>query len=188
MVEQCEAIYFNSAAMRPHMDELGVIDFSVFAALVFRGQTAKASIQDLSREFGVTTNVIAKSIRRLAQIGWLSINGSGAVRTIAICRDVAISEGHWQGRDARVGGRKRIACLWEAKRQGVNASVRRRILRRDGERCRYCGSENGPWHIDHRVAVALGGTDAESNLVVACASCNRSKGALTLREWQKRNG
>jgi len=61
-------------------------------------------------------------------------------------------------------------------RRVVSADLRRQIIRRDG-RCRYCGTTAGPWEIDHRVPVSLGGTNRTSNLVLACAECNRKKGA-----------
>lgn len=61
--------------------------------------------------------------------------------------------------------------------------VRAAVLLRDGETCRYCGTTDGPWHIDHVHPVRLGGTDALENLTVACAPCNLSKGGKTLAAW-----
>jgi 5-methylcytosine-specific restriction endonuclease McrA len=52
----------------------------------------------------------------------------------------------------------------------------------------YCGrteAESGArLQLDHLVPRACGGTDEPSNLVVACARCNRAKSAMTLAEWQ----
>lgn len=45
------------------------------------------------------------------------------------------------------------------------------------------GGASGPFHIDHVLAVANGGTDALDNLVVACKPCNLSKGSKTVEEW-----
>jgi 5-methylcytosine-specific restriction endonuclease McrA len=53
------------------------------------------------------------------------------------------------------------------------------ILRRDGHTCRYCG-RSAPevvLHIDHVIPVARGGTDDDTNLVVACQDCNLGKKA-----------
>lgn len=55
------------------------------------------------------------------------------------------------------------------------------ILRRWGWRCCYCDARAS--HLDHVVPLSRGGTDVESNIVPACASCNLSKGAKTLAEW-----
>ncbi len=43
-------------------------------------------------------------------------------------------------------------------------------------------------HADHVVALALGGEHALSNLVIACASCNRRKRSMPLDRWLKKIG
>lgn len=67
------------------------------------------------------------------------------------------------------------------ERLPILASVRFRVLERDGYRCRYCGrgatDEGVRLHIDHRVPVSRGGTNDMSNLVTACQKCNLGKGA-----------
>ena len=52
------------------------------------------------------------------------------------------------------------------------------------KRCGYCGCEDGPWEVDHRVPLARGGSDDEENLVAACRRCNRSKGGKLIFEWR----
>lgn len=47
--------------------------------------------------------------------------------------------------------------------------------------CVYCGAEART--VDHVVPLARGGLEVEANLVPACASCNGSKGAKLLQEW-----
>ncbi|MGH7743192.1 MAG: HNH endonuclease [Candidatus Dormibacteria bacterium] len=59
----------------------------------------------------------------------------------------------------------------------IPPSLRSRILKRDRQTCRYCRTIAGPFEIDHVVPVALGGATAQSNLVTACAECNRKKSA-----------
>lgn len=70
------------------------------------------------------------------------------------------------------------------KRKGSTRAwrkVRAAVLKRDCSLCAYCG---GPATIvDHVQPVNRGGTDDESNLVAACATCNGSKGDLTPAEW-----
>ncbi len=68
-------------------------------------------------------------------------------------------------------------------REAIPAHVRREVLARDGERCAYCGSTDGPFHLDHVVPVSRGGHSRPDNLVVACVPCNLSKGAKTPTEW-----
>lgn len=61
-------------------------------------------------------------------------------------------------------------------RRSISPELRRRIIQRDGK-CRYCQTTAGPWEIDHRVPISMGGTNRLSNLVLACAECNRKKGS-----------
>src|SRR5690606_34522907 len=105
-----------------------------------------------------------------------------AGRTFKKACEFLIKEGHI----IRIGG-----FLWSplierwkilAGRQPIPAEVRRAVEARDGEQCRYCGSEDGPFHIDHVLPVSLGGQNITKNLVVSCAYCNLSKGAKPLSE------
>jgi 5-methylcytosine-specific restriction endonuclease McrA len=70
-------------------------------------------------------------------------------------------------------------------RPSLNAAIRALIFERDGYVCSYCGTEDGPFDVDHIHPVARGGSDDPENLCVACAPCNRSKGARTLSEWRQ---
>jgi len=56
--------------------------------------------------------------------------------------------------------------------------TRRGILARDGNLCQYCGRLPGSHSltIDHIVPKSRGGSKSWSNLVAACAACNRRKG------------
>jgi 5-methylcytosine-specific restriction endonuclease McrA len=49
--------------------------------------------------------------------------------------------------------------------------------------CVYCGAPGTT--VDHVVPLARGGYEVESNLVPACGSCNSSKGARLLQEWDQ---
>ncbi len=59
----------------------------------------------------------------------------------------------------------------------ITKRARYETLRRDGYACRYCGAKAPDviLTVDHVVPVALGGTDALSNLAAACGSCNTGK-------------
>jgi hypothetical protein len=54
---------------------------------------------------------------------------------------------------------------------------RERLLAESVNRCFYCGAEAEHPEMDHVFPVALGGTSDPWNFVVACADCNRKKGA-----------
>ncbi len=70
---------------------------------------------------------------------------------------------------------------------GVSDDVRARIRARAGKRCGYCRSPQhlvlGPLEIDHVVPSALGGSDDEENLWLACRMCNAFKGTQTHAEF-----
>ena len=78
----------------------------------------------------------------------------------------------WKRDRARIFGRIPLAL-----------AIRVRVMERDGAVCRYCGDTEGPFHVDHIVSVANGGTDELDNLGVACKACNLSKGPKSLAEW-----
>lgn len=68
--------------------------------------------------------------------------------------------------------------------------VRRAVALRDEGTCQYCGlpgktSWSGAWvwiehEFDHVFPVSRGGLSVVENVVIACRSCNRSKGAKVL--------
>lgn len=77
-----------------------------------------------------------------------------------------------------------------ARSRKLKASVRVRILDRDGMTCQLCFSplrpDEEPTHprypnIDHIMPVSHGGSDGEDNLRAACRQCNVSRGANI--EW-----
>jgi 5-methylcytosine-specific restriction protein A len=61
--------------------------------------------------------------------------------------------------------------------------VRDRILRRDNYRC-PCGERATT--VDHILARAFGGTDADQNLVSLCAACARRKDAADAAAGRRR--
>lgn len=62
-------------------------------------------------------------------------------------------------------------------------ALREKILKRDNFTCGYCGGE--ATQVDHIIAVSKGGSNDESNLISACARCNRLKSdkALMRTQW-----
>lgn len=59
-------------------------------------------------------------------------------------------------------------------RPKINPNVRARVYARDGYCCVYCGSPED-LTIDHKKALAKGGSNRESNYVTACRTCNELK-------------
>lgn len=56
------------------------------------------------------------------------------------------------------------------------------LVARDGRCCAYC-KRTGALTIDHVIPRSQGGTNDISNLVLACADCNSSKGNRTVDQW-----
>jgi 5-methylcytosine-specific restriction endonuclease McrA len=60
----------------------------------------------------------------------------------------------------------------------------------DSSRCYYCeryfGYEVGRVTKDHVTPKILGGTNAKTNLVFCCSTCNKNKGGFLLWEWETR--
>lgn len=69
------------------------------------------------------------------------------------------------------------------QRPAIPVDVKRKVFQRDGYRCRYCGTYEASFEVDHMLPWSRGGTHALENLTIACAPCNRSKGALTAEEF-----
>jgi len=63
---------------------------------------------------------------------------------------------------------------------------RREVFRRDSHTCQYCGRQTRDLTMDHVVPRHRGGEYTWSNLVSACASCNRRKGGKTLQQARMR--
>lgn len=57
---------------------------------------------------------------------------------------------------------------------------------RGNVRCWYCGKPMQLWHIDHRIPLSRGGSNAPGNLCLACPECNTSKRDKTPSEWNRR--
>jgi len=69
-------------------------------------------------------------------------------------------------------------------RNPLPTETKNAVLRRDHYRCRYCNKPvgKGEYEFDHIFPYSRGGGNTANNLVVACKTCNRSKGARTPEE------
>lgn len=66
-------------------------------------------------------------------------------------------------------------------KRDIPAAVEQDVLAEG--RCHYCGDRRAGLQVEHVVPLSRGGTNARSNLVAACVSCNNQKRALLLHEW-----
>ena len=61
-------------------------------------------------------------------------------------------------------------------RNGIPSTQRRKIIVQKGQRCAHCHTMDN-LTVDHKLARALGGTNARGNLQVLCKPCNWQKAA-----------
>ncbi len=61
--------------------------------------------------------------------------------------------------------------------------VREYLLEKWNRHCAYCGVRGVPLQIEHIVPKARGGSNRVSNLTLACAPCNTTKGTQTAEEF-----
>lgn len=73
----------------------------------------------------------------------------------------------------------------ESLKKRIGIRRHRALMARGQHRCVYCGACEGPLHLDHAIPRCTGGLDDESNLVVACASCNCQRHSLPLTLWSR---
>lgn len=64
--------------------------------------------------------------------------------------------------------------MWDNPSRGAPNRLRKKVLRRDGNRCVQCGSSER-LEVDHILNVAQGGTNHPSNLQTLCVGCHREK-------------
>ena len=70
----------------------------------------------------------------------------------------------------------------------VRGKQRDAIFEQDGYRCAYCLLDltTQPrllWTIDHIVPLKVGGTNADSNLMLSCFYCNSRRGATPVHQF-----
>lgn len=94
------------------------------------------------------------------------------------CRSHIIDDTSWWQSKSVAGSVGR-----EREREKVTPRRRLRILQRDNFTCKLCGrgpSDGVSLHIDHVLAISLGGKSTDDNLQVLCMDCNLGKGVESL--------
>jgi 5-methylcytosine-specific restriction endonuclease McrA len=95
----------------------------------------------------------------------------------------AKKQAYQQTKKGRLAARKRTQKRRARKNNVITEDIDvQKIYDFYGNRCVYCGKIED-LTLDHIVAISVGGPHIESNLVVACKSCNSSKGAKPVAEW-----
>ena len=121
-------------------------------------------------------------IRENASMGgnWLSAQllvDRAAIYQYATDVKISVKKGGKpDAKDKVVDKLKRTCMTWPRKHH----YYKKLLVERDGLRCHYCDvvMNYKDAQIDHILAKARGGTDAPSNLVLACAMCNHVKSTL----------
>ena len=80
-----------------------------------------------------------------------------------------------------IGQLKQQKRIWISK-SGRSASLKKFRRGRTGH-CVYCRARVNDLTRDHVIPKCQGGSDAASNLVMACKTCNSSKGGRTPEQW-----
>lgn len=103
----------------------------------------------------------------------------------ANCKRVLL-RGWWLADDGRLYHptiTQRVLDMLGARCKGRYLKHKPFVIERDGYACVYCGA-TGELTLDHVIPQSRGGSDTPENLVLACKSCNCSKGARTPNEWR----
>lgn len=170
------------------MDMLAVMhDGEPYGHLTVNGR--RPSTKQLSTVFGTTEKAAEAYIQELEDAGVFSRAEDGTIYNRRMVRDKAASEK--ASTDGKSGGNPEIrrgsapkADRVRSYRQSDSPEKTKRILARSGGLCHWCGTElevgasdlkHNTFHVDHLQPVADGGSNAESNLVAACADCNHKR-------------
>lgn len=139
-----------------------------------------------------STGAIGRYLKRCEEQGLITVRTDFGLTIVTVCNFDCYSEvgepssdpdtpffSRWEMADD-------VRPIRDAPQRGayVPMTVRHAVLARDGRVCRYCSSAVGPFHFDHEIPWSRGGKSTIQNIVVACESCNLSKGARTPEEWR----
>lgn len=99
-----------------------------------------------------------------------------------------------RGRDYYANNPEKALARWHTRRareknaEGFYAPADIDLLyKTQNGKCWWCDkSVSDDYNIDHRIALAIGGTNWPNNLCISCPSCNKSKGSKLPHEWNGR--
>lgn len=87
-------------------------------------------------------------------------------------------------KDTRTYAQRRDASNYSRRR--VTHKLKQQVYERDGGKCRLCGTDKGPFQVDHIRPYSKGGWNVLTNLQLLCAPCNQKKGAIWERKTAER--
>lgn len=151
------------------------------------GGQVYGTITGFANAFGWNALSVQRYFARLEKHGMIAREAMGRGWIVTILDrttfDLARSSGNGIGTIPFLhgGGGKRLPVFGRG-REAIPPAVQRAVRERDGQRCRYCASTEGPFELDHIVPHSRGGADTVSNLVVACRVCNARKSDRTPEE------
>lgn len=187
--EACD-VTFRAVALEGEFIRSPINTFYILT-LASIGQEVLATPKGLAEIWGVEPRVVRKILDNLRPI--VTTLGDGYVRTLRIDESLVISErifGSTSDLSISLAHGYKMpdgpVSLWRGR--GLSPSIRKQVMQRDGSVCTYCKSVKGPFHIDHVVPVAKGGTDDLSNLTVSCAGCNLAKSDMTVEAFKEKAG
>lgn len=143
------------------------------AALKSRGMRGRSNVHQfikyvdrICKSFGELTDaqIQTMSFEARHEIWLRSIDSYNRTQGSRRRKAIALSETHFSYED--------VGLLWN---------------KQDGN-CHYCNSSLNDygWHIEHVNPLSRGGSNGHENIVLACVTCNLSKGSKTPSEWTDR--
>lgn len=142
---------------------------ATLVTLILDRQEENVSVDAVRETLGLTEDAWADLLRELVATEKVSAFTTDR-------RDyVALTHGHLLLSESIGPSSRPSPKAWER--------LRDRVFETYGEGCTYCGTEEGPFVVDHIHPVARGGSSHFVNLTPACGPCNTSKGSRLLEEW-----
>lgn len=177
------------------INEDGRVAFA--AELNHRGATIKGALQDRAayrrnRRSRKTRYREARFLNRTKQKGWLPPSLQHRVDTTmtwvnrferySAIEEIAVERVKF---DMQLMRNPEIAGIEYQQGTLMGYTVREYLLEKWCRKCAYCNAENIPLQIEHIRAKTNGGSNAVSNLTLACAPCNTKKGKLLIDVFLK---
>lgn len=115
-----------------------------------------ARAKDVAKMLGLDACAVRRPLRALIDAGCLTVESDGRLHVVDYKRTYLAAPG--------------------TRRAKIPRRIRELVYRRDGHRCRRCGSQQD-LSLDHIEPWSFGGSDDLENLQTLCRSCNSRKGA-----------
>lgn len=139
--------------------------YATCLALTFETGEEFVSVAEVQYALGLTDDDMGDVLRELSDksVGWTRFDTVAAKHAeLLLCFSIGVSS-------------RPSAKDWQ--------KLKARAFRDHGAWCIYCGDEAQPLTLDHVRPISRGGSNHPANLVPACSSCNKSKGAKSVEEF-----